>query len=100
MAEETTEELVTVVDAELPIRIEVNVVLLVSLTLGLEEVNEDPEASEDAMVLVSVELTLVSGFGVVAVSVVWGLVVVVALPVVVVGSVVGVVGFEGPVPRL
>ena len=88
-------------DVELPIRVEVNVVLLVSLTLGLEEVNEDPEVGEDSMVLVRVELTLVGVFGVVKVSVGGGLVAVVALPVVVVSSVsvAELVGVELPVPR-
>ena len=71
-------------DVELPIRVEVNVVLLVSL-LGVEEMDDDTEVPEDALVLVKVELAPV--VGVVEVSVVGGLVAV-ALPVVVVVSVV------------
>jgi hypothetical protein len=74
-------------DVELPIRVEVNVLWLVSLSLGMEDVDDGTEVAEDGVVLVKVELTLAGVVGVVEISVVGGLVVVVALTVVVVDSV-------------
>jgi hypothetical protein len=68
-------------DVELPIRVEVNVVLLVLLSL-LEDVDDRTEVPEDG-VLVKVELGLARVVGVGEVSVVGGSAVVVALTVVV-----------------
>jgi len=64
-------------DVELPIRVEVNVVLLVSLWLGVVDSDEDEEAAaEDVVVLINVELLGGVVSGVVEVSVVCRVVVV------------------------
>jgi hypothetical protein len=78
-------------DVELPIRVEVNVVLLVLLSLGLEDVGDGTEGAEDGVVLVKVELGLARVVGVAEAVVGWlvvvvGLTVVVVAPVSVVGA--------------
>lgn len=87
-SDEVVSETNVICDVELPIRVEVNVVLLVSLSLGVEDADDDMEVGEDGVVLVKVGLALVGVVGVVDVRVVGGglVVVVGGLAVVVVDS--------------